>query len=117
MYKRQDLSSASAATASGSSTGGWGASGALSPGALVSGALASGRETSGWEASGLPWLEEVLPPGWEAVSYTHLDVYKRQPQVTGVYHCYSGSLEDAKVLVKLGWKMCIRDRSGTLRMM
>lgn len=27
------------------------------------------------------------------------------PQVTGVYHCYSGSLEDAKVLVKLGWML------------
>ena len=33
----------------------------------MSGALASGRETSGWEASGLPWLEEVLPPGWEVL--------------------------------------------------
>ena len=25
--------------------------------------------------------------------------------VSGVYHCYSGSLEDAKVLVKLGWML------------
>jgi TatD DNase family protein len=25
------------------------------------------------------------------------------PEVTGVFHCYSGSLEDAKTLVKLGW--------------
>ncbi len=27
------------------------------------------------------------------------------PEVRGVYHCYSGSLEDAKVLVKLGWML------------
>lgn len=30
---------------------------------------------------------------------------REHPQVTGVYHCYSGSLEDAKVLVKLGWML------------
>ena len=31
-----------------------------------------------------------------------LSIVREHPQVTGVYHCYSGSLEDAKVLVKLG---------------
>ena len=31
-----------------------------------------------------------------------LEVVKAHPGVRGVYHCYSGSLEDAKVLVKLG---------------
>ena len=34
-----------------------------------------------------------------------LEVVRAHPQVTGVYHCYSGSLEDAKVLVKLGWML------------
>ena len=32
-----------------------------------------------------------------------LNVVRAHPNVTGVYHCYSGGLEDAKVLVKLGW--------------
>ena len=32
-----------------------------------------------------------------------LSIVREYPQVTGVYHCYSGSLEDAKVLVNLGW--------------
>ncbi len=32
-----------------------------------------------------------------------LDIVRAHSGVTGVYHCYSGSLEDAKVLVKLGW--------------
>ena len=32
-----------------------------------------------------------------------LSIVREHPQVTGVYHCYSGSLEDAKVLVRLGW--------------
>lgn len=32
-----------------------------------------------------------------------LEVVRAHPNVTGVYHCYSGSLEDAKILVKLGW--------------
>ena len=32
-----------------------------------------------------------------------LSIVREYPQVRGVYHCYSGSLEDAKVLVKLGW--------------
>ncbi len=34
-----------------------------------------------------------------------LEVVKAHPGVTGVYHCYSGSLEDAKTLVKLGWML------------
>ncbi len=34
-----------------------------------------------------------------------LEVVKAHPQVHGVYHCYSGSLEDAKTLVKLGWML------------
>ena len=32
-----------------------------------------------------------------------LEVVRAHPGVTGVYHCYSGSLEDAKALEKLGW--------------
>ena len=32
-----------------------------------------------------------------------LEVVKAHPNVKGVYHCYSGSLEDAKILTKLGW--------------
>ena len=34
-----------------------------------------------------------------------LSIVRDYPQVRGVYHCYSGSLEDAKVLVKLGWML------------
>ena len=34
-----------------------------------------------------------------------LEVVKSHPKVSGVYHCYSGSLEDAKTLVKLGWML------------
>lgn len=34
-----------------------------------------------------------------------LEIVREYPQVTGVYHCYSGSLEDAKTLVKLGWML------------
>lgn len=34
-----------------------------------------------------------------------LEVVRAHPDVTGVYHCYSGSLEDAKTLVKLGWML------------
>lgn len=34
-----------------------------------------------------------------------LEAVKAHPNVTGVYHCYSGSLEDAKILVKLGWML------------
>ena len=29
----------------------------------------------------------------------------RFPQVRGVFHCYSGSLEDAKTLIRLGWNL------------
>ena len=34
-----------------------------------------------------------------------LGVVKAHPNVKGVYHCYSGSLEDAKTLVKLDWML------------
>lgn len=34
-----------------------------------------------------------------------LEIVRAHPKVTGVYHCYSGSLEDAKVLVRLGWML------------
>ena len=34
-----------------------------------------------------------------------LEAVRAHPKVTGVYHCYSGSLEDAKILVKLGWML------------
>ena len=34
-----------------------------------------------------------------------LEVVKAHPKVTGVYHCYSGSLEDARTLEKLGWML------------
>ncbi len=34
-----------------------------------------------------------------------LEVVRQHPNVKGVYHCYSGSLEDAKTLVKLGWRL------------
>ena len=34
-----------------------------------------------------------------------LEAVKAHPNVTGVYHCYSGSLEDAKTLVRLGWML------------
>ena len=34
-----------------------------------------------------------------------LEVVRAHPKATGVYHCYSGSLEDAKTLVKLGWML------------
>lgn len=32
-----------------------------------------------------------------------LDIVRANPKVTGVYHCYSGGVEDAKTLMKLGW--------------
>ena len=34
-----------------------------------------------------------------------LAMVRRYPGVRGVFHCYSGSLEDAKALVKLGWML------------
>ena len=30
---------------------------------------------------------------------------KEFPEVTGVFHCYSGSVEDARTLVKMGWML------------
>lgn len=34
-----------------------------------------------------------------------LDIVRAHPDARGVYHCYSGGLEDAKALVKLGWML------------
>lgn len=34
-----------------------------------------------------------------------LEAVRAYPGVTGVYHCYSGSLEDAKALAGLGWML------------
>lgn len=34
-----------------------------------------------------------------------LEVVRAYPNVSGVYHCYSGGLEDAKTLVNLGWML------------
>lgn len=34
-----------------------------------------------------------------------LEAVCAHPGVSGVYHCYSGSLEDAKTLIKLGWML------------
>ena len=34
-----------------------------------------------------------------------LAMVRRYPDVRGVFHCYSGSLEEAKILVKLGWML------------
>lgn len=34
-----------------------------------------------------------------------LDIVRAHPGARGVYHCYSGGLEDAKTLVKLGWML------------
>ena len=34
-----------------------------------------------------------------------LEIVKAHPNVKGVYHCYSDSLEDAKILVKMGWML------------
>lgn len=34
-----------------------------------------------------------------------LAIVKEFPNVRGVFHCYSGSAEDAKTLVKLGWHL------------
>lgn len=34
-----------------------------------------------------------------------LEVVRAHPKARGVYHCYSGSLEDAKVLVDKGWML------------
>lgn len=34
-----------------------------------------------------------------------LDIVRAHPNCRGVFHCYSGSVEDAKVLVDLGWML------------
>ena len=34
-----------------------------------------------------------------------LAIVKEFPEVTGVFHCYSGSEEDARTLVKMGWML------------
>lgn len=34
-----------------------------------------------------------------------LEAVRAYPNVTGVYHCYSGGLEDAKTLVGMGWML------------
>ena len=34
-----------------------------------------------------------------------LAIVREFPQVRGVFHCYSGSLEDAKTLIRLGWNL------------
>ena len=34
-----------------------------------------------------------------------LDLVRAHPNARGVFHCYSGSLEDAKVLVERGWML------------
>ena len=34
-----------------------------------------------------------------------LDIVRAHPSARGVFHCYSGSLEDAKVLVDRGWML------------
>ena len=34
-----------------------------------------------------------------------LAIVKEFPEVTGVFHCYSGSVEDARILVKMGWML------------
>ena len=34
-----------------------------------------------------------------------LAIVKEFPEVTGVFHCYSGSAEDARTLVKMGWML------------
>lgn len=34
-----------------------------------------------------------------------MDLVRAHPHVRGVFHCYSGSIEDAKVLVNMGWML------------
>ncbi len=34
-----------------------------------------------------------------------LQIVREFPQVRGVFHCYGGSLEDAKLLLRLGWML------------
>ena len=63
------------------------------------------------DALGLPddWLEQVEAmthhPKVKAVGEIGLAIVKEFPGVRGVFHCYSGSVEDAKTLIKLGWHL------------
>jgi len=34
-----------------------------------------------------------------------LAIVREFPEVTGVFHCYSGSVEDARTLVNMGWML------------
>lgn len=34
-----------------------------------------------------------------------LDIARAHPGVRGVFHCYAGSVEEAKILVKMGWML------------
>ncbi|MCI6257119.1 MAG: TatD family hydrolase [Clostridiales bacterium] len=34
-----------------------------------------------------------------------LDIARAHPNVRGVFHCYSGSVEEAKILVNMGWML------------
>ncbi len=34
-----------------------------------------------------------------------LEIVREFPQVHGVFHCYGGSLEDARLLIRLGWML------------
>ena len=54
---------------------------------------------------GLDYYWKDNPPRAREAHQDCLSIVREYPQVTGVYHCYSGSLEDAKVLVKLGWML------------
>ena len=66
--------------------------------------LASGRPTQGV----MPLAEELDLPVIVHDRDAHrdcLDLVRAHPNARGVFHCYSGSLEDAKVLVKLGWML------------
>ena len=50
--------------------------------------------------------DAALPGEWiEKTDTCCLAMVKEFPGVRGVFHCYSGSAEDAKTLVKLGWHL------------
>jgi TatD DNase family protein len=34
-----------------------------------------------------------------------MEIVREFPQVKGVFHCYAGSVEDAKMLVRMGWML------------
>ena len=66
--------------------------------------LASGRPTQGV----MPLAEELDLPVIFHDREAHGDslaIVREFPQVRGVFHCYSGSLEDAKTLIRLGWNL------------